>query len=239
MEIPSRMTDPNNQYRVLLKFMDKQFVQSFLDDGLLHMNNIVYFRNYEDTDTALRGDRHEGLVASYKADQVIIKFGDHIIEDAIEKIDIRKNHEDETNIYSMTKISDANILKAGNDGLFLSKKFLKFGNHVVLISGSDIVKFEDRLRQTISNTKEIYTPRNDSIVAKQVVYLNRDEHHRQMDVFNKFEQYSWQYEWRIAFKQTLGKGPYSLKIGYLRDIAKVYETETLLKQPLKLVQNIQ
>jgi hypothetical protein len=56
-----------------------------------------------------------------------------------------------------------------------------------------------------------------------------------MDIFDKFDKYQWQYEWRIAFKQTISKGAYSLKIGNLSDIAQVFETESLIKQPLKLI----
>ncbi|NOH20169.1 hypothetical protein [Vibrio cyclitrophicus] len=227
------MDDPNKVYRLLIKFMDEKYVDSFLNDGLLYMNNIEFFRNYEDADVALRGDRHEGLSASLKSEDVIIKIGDRIIDGAVGKIDIRQSHEDETNIYSMTRISDGKILESGEEGLFLSSKFNKFGNKAVLIC--DIFEFERRLKLAISQDERIYTAREDGIVARQVSYVSRDEHNDQMDVFNKFDEYSWQYEWRIAFKQISGTGPLSLKIGRLADIAQVIETESLISGPLELV----
>lgn len=230
-----QMDDPSKIYRVLIKFMDESFVESFLKKGLLYMNNIDYFKNYEDSDIALRGDVHEGLAASYKADDLVIHFGGQEIEGAVGKVDLRYNHEGDTNIYSMTKISDGKILEAGDVGLYLSEKFNKFGNRALVIGGSNITEFEKRLKLAISNRSDIYTPRSDDVVAKQVNYLQHDEHHRQMDVFDKFDEYSWQHEWRIAFKQKTAGGAYPLEIGDLSDIAEVCETEKLISRPLKLV----
>ncbi|MBM9521207.1 hypothetical protein JWG39_15410 [Desulforhopalus vacuolatus] len=229
------MEDPNNIYRVLIKFMDESYVDSFLGEGLLYMNNINFFKEYEDTDVALRSDIHEGLAASLKASDVVIKIGDHEVDGAIGKVDFRYNHEGETNIYSMGKISDGDILNAGENGLYLSEKFNGFGNKAVLISGSNIVEFERRLKKAIEDSEDIYTPREDGVVAKQVTYLSRDEHHGQMDVFNKFDEYIWQYEWRITFKQKI-PGPYALKIGDISNIATVHDTASLISQPLRLVQ---
>ena len=69
------MEDPYKIFRVLIKFMDERYVDSFLNDGLLFMNNIDYFRSYEDADVALRGDVHEGLAATYKAEGLTITLG--------------------------------------------------------------------------------------------------------------------------------------------------------------------
>lgn len=229
------MEDPYKIFRVLIKFMDEQYVDSFLNEGLLFMNNIDYFRSYEDADVALRGDDHEGLAASYKAQELTITFGGHQLEGAVGKVDVRYNHEGDTNIYSMTKISDGKILEACDSGLMLSEKFNNFGNRAVLICGSNIIEFESRLKIALSKDLNIYTPREDNLLAKQVSYVSREEHHGQMDVFNKFSDYAWQNEWRIAFKQKRGSGAYLLKIGSLSDIAEVFETKVLIREPLKLV----
>lgn len=229
------MENPYKIFRVLIKFMDEKYVDSFLNDGLLFMNNIDYFRNYEDTDVALRGDVHEGLAATYDAEGLRITIDDHLLKGAVDKVDLRYNHEGDTNIYSMTKISDGKILEAGDAGLLLSEKFIKFGNRAVVIGGSNIVEFESRLKKALSNDPNIYTPREDNVLAKQVSYLSREEHHGQMDVFDKFSDYTWQHEWRIAFKQKQVAGAYAIKIGKLSDIANVFETESLIREPLKLV----
>ncbi|MGK0271951.1 MAG: hypothetical protein ACI88H_002617 [Cocleimonas sp.] len=231
------MEDPNKIFRVLIKFMDEQYVDSFLKEGLLFMNNIDFFKRYEDSVVALRCDVHEGLAATYKHDEVTITLGDHKIEGAVGKVDLRYHHEGDTNIYSMTKISDGKILDAGDVGLLLSEKFSSFGNRAVLIGGSNIVEFERRLQEAVANDENIYTPREDGAVAKQISYLNREQHHGRMDVFDKFEDYAWQHEWRIAFKQSNSSGAYPLKIGSLEDIALVFVTDSLISQPLSLVPN--
>lgn len=217
------MRDPYKIFRFLIKFMDEQYVDSFLNDGLLYMNNIEHFRKCEDVDVALRADVHEGAAASYKAEELTIKLGDNSVTGTVGKVDLRYNHESDTNIYSMTKISDGKIIEAGDSGLYLSEKFKKFGSRAVVIGGSNITEFEKRLKMAISVDLNIHTPREDNVVAKQVRYLSRDDHHGQMDVFDKFNDYAWQHEWRLAFKQRKGSGAYPLKIGRLSDIAQVFE----------------
>ncbi len=228
------MHDPFKIFRILIKFMDSKYVEPFVNEGLMFMNNIEFFRKFENKIEKVRGDVFEGLTASYLAENLEIKIGDHLIRDAVGKVDVRYNHEDETNIYSMTKISDGNVLDAGEEGLVLSDKFLKFGDKALFIGGSDIPIFESRLKSAIEKTKDTYTLKKDNIFAKQVDYLNRDIFHGEMDIFNKFREYSWQYEWRISIKQTNRKGPYCLKIGNLSDIVKIYNTKDLIKMPIKL-----
>ena len=97
------MEDPSNRYIVLIKFMDIKYVDSFLNDGLLYLNNIRWFINHEDVNIAIRGDRHEGLAASFKAENMIFEINGRILKDTFGKIDLRYIHENETNIYSMTK----------------------------------------------------------------------------------------------------------------------------------------
>lgn len=233
------MEDPNKIFRVLVKFMNEEYVDSFMNDGLLFMNNIDYFRKYEDADEALRGDEHEGLSASYKPESTTIHIGSHEVMGAVGKIDIRLNHTGDTNIYSMTKISDGKILESGSSGLFLSNNFEKFGNKAVLIGGSNITEFEKRLKAEVLKRKDICVLENENILAKQVEYLDRNEHLPNLSVFNKFSNYSWQHEWRIAFKQNSNAGAYRLNLGSLADIAVVLDTKELISQPLKLIRNLQ
>lgn len=223
---------PENRNRLLIKFMDEQYVDSFVNEGLLFMNNIRYFRDYEDSDPALRGDTHEGLSASLLAENITLEINERVITDAVGKVDIRKCHQDETNIYSMTLISDQDILNSGENGLLLSNDFAKLGNKAVFIGGSDISKFWCHLKNAINNDQSIYTLEEDNVVGRKVVYVERALHYSQLTVFNKFKEYAWQHEWRIALKQTKHVGPLPLKIGSLADIAHVIDTIDLIKNLL-------
>ena len=230
------MVSPENRNRLLIKFMDEQYVDSFINEGLLYMNNIQYFRAYEDSDPALRGDAHEGLAASFLPENITLEINGRIITDAVDKIDLRHCHQDETNIYSMTIISDQDILNSGENGLNLSNDFLKFGVKAVFIGGSDISEFWCRLKNAIDNNQSIYTLEENNIVGGKISYVERKLHHGQLSVFNKFNEYAWQHEWRIALKQTEGIGPLPLKIGSLADIAHVIDTADLIKEPIKFQQ---
>lgn len=232
------MVSPDNRNRLLIKFMDEQYVDSFISDGLLYMNNIQYFRDYEDSDPALRGDAHEGLSASLLPKNITLEINGRVITDAVGKVDIRQCHQDETNIYSMTIISDQDILSSGENGLHLSSNFEKFGNKAVFIGGSDISEFWRRLKNAIENDQSIYTLEEDNAVAKKVNYVERELHHSQLSVFNKFSEYAWQHEWRIALKQTKCVGPLPLKIGSLADIAHVVDTTDIVKEPIKFQKKV-
>lgn len=232
------MVSPESRNRLLIKFMDEQYVHSFINEGLLFMNNIQYFRAYEDSDPALRGDAHEGLSASFLPENITLEINGRIITDAVGKIDLRQCHQDETNIYSMTIISDQDIFSSGESGLLLSSDFVKFGNKAIFIGGSDISEFWRRLKNAIDNDQSIYTLEEANIVGRKVSYVDRELHHSQLSVFNKFKEYAWQHEWRIALKQTRGIGPLPLKIGSLADIAHVIDTADLIKEPIRFQQKV-
>ncbi|MDV7212717.1 hypothetical protein [Azotobacter beijerinckii] len=232
------MVSPENRNRLLIKFMDEQYVDSFINDGLLYMNNIQYFRDYEDGDPALRGDVHEGLSASLLPENITLEINGQLITDAAGKVDIRQCHQDETNIYSMTIISDRDILISGENGLHLSSNFEKFGNKAVFIGGSDISEFWRRLKKAIENDQSVYTLEENNTVAKKVNYVERELHHSQLSIFNKFSEYAWQHEWRIALKQTKCVGPLPLKIGSLADIAHVVDTTAIVKEPIKFQEKV-
>ena len=231
------MTNPEDRNRVLIKFMDEKYVDTFVNEGLIYMNTIKYFREYEDSDPALRGDSNEGLSSSFLPEKVVLELNGHVITGAVDKIDLRESHNDETNIYCMTVISDKDILDAGKDGLYLSSKFKKFGNKAVFIGGSDIKQFFSRINETLNNNRSIYSPDENSIVGRKVKYLDRKDHHRRLNIFNKFTDYERQLEWRLALKQNITKGAFELRIGDLSDIAHIADTESILCEPIKFTKN--
>ncbi|SIS46211.1 hypothetical protein [Neptunomonas antarctica] len=232
------MVSPENRNRLLIKFMDEKHVHSFINEGLLFMNNIQYFRAYEDSEPALRGDAHEGLAASFLPENITLELNGHVFTGLVDKVDLRQCHQDETNIYSMTIISDQDILSSGENGLCLSSNFVKFGNKAIFIGGSDISEFWHRLKNTIDNDQSIYTLEENNIIGRKVSYVERKLHHSQLSVFNKSKEYAWQHEWRLALKQTEHVGPLPLKIGSLADIAHVIDAADLIKESIKFQQKV-
>lgn len=228
------MINPENRNRVLIRFMDERYVDSFVNEGLLYMNNIRFFREYEGADLALRGDSNEGLIASYLPQSTTLELNGHILEDLVGKVDFRAVHHDDTNIYCMTILSDKDILDAGQTGLYLSNEFSKFGNKAVFIGGNNITTFFNRVKKSIESNSSLYSAEDEFIVGKKITYVERMEHHSRLSIFNKFSEYSWQFEWRLALKQKNATGPLELRIGSLSDIVHISDTKSLIETPFKL-----
>lgn len=208
--------------------MENQYVDSFLEDGLLYMNNIKFFREYEDTN--VRGDRHEGLAATLRADKTSITYGTLDINSLVGKIDIRHDVTDKINIYSMTMIRYIDIKEALNCELKLSDDFTTFGDACILITGDNISIFFERLEQALEEAgiKEWS--------GKKVEYFSRQNYHGEMNIFQKFDEYKWQFEWRIGLKQDFDDA-YKLELGCLKDIAEVRRTKEILPHPMKIITN--
>ncbi len=220
-------------FRILMKFMDESHVDSFVHDGLLYMNTIGYFRNYENDN--IRGDRYEGLEMSLLPRNIIATFGDFVLNDLIDKVDIRRDIVDEINIFCMTKLSDYDLLTAPNGRFYFSDEFKSFGNRVAVICGNDINIFNNRVNKCIQANESISAINENQIIADQVKYVDRNNYHGNMNPFMKFDNYSWQKEWRIALRQRVNSGPFELKIGCLADIAKIWNTDDVINTPVETI----
>ena len=218
-----------------IKFMAPEYVDSFLNEGLLYMNTLEYFRTYEEEDKHLRADCYEGLAASYDSQSVemtLVKDGTRI--EPIGKIDVFQPLADSINVYCMTMITHHDL----RTSFKLDKKFEKFGSKAVLIEGAGLHKFMERLHKAIEsdvNLGSIYPSRK---VAGSVEYVRREDHHQNLDVFNKFNDYSWQREYRIALGREIGAGALSLKLGDISDIVQVVDTTELMNMVFALKKSL-
>ncbi|WP_408901179.1 hypothetical protein [Photobacterium piscicola] len=67
--------EASNFNRILIKFMDEQYIDFFLDEGTIYMNTVNYFKNYESNDVAVRADIYEGLAATFNSKEMVISYG--------------------------------------------------------------------------------------------------------------------------------------------------------------------
>lgn len=198
------------------------------------MNTLKYFREYEENNPNLRGDEYEGIISSWLPSEVVIHVNDYKLTDLVGKIDIHDGQRDELNLYCMTIINDKDIIDAGENGFLLSERFLEFGNKAVLIFGKDINLFCRKLYQEVSKRNDVNFFESH---PKSVKYLERDGHHDKIDVFSKFNEYSWQHEWRIAVFQEGPLSHLSLYLGDLSEIVHVVDTRDIIQKPILLVPN--
>jgi len=204
--------------------MPEKYINSFLDEGLLYMNTLHFFRTYEENDEALRGDQHEGLSASYSPEKFEMNIKGKKIEGISSKIDERPLHVDEIKLFCMTALT-SDVLE---NGLFLDSRFLNFGDKAVVIEGKGLLSFFEKLRERVKDDTTVFAIDSSFKTNGLIEYVDRDEHHTDLTVFHKFNEYSWQHEFRIAFERPNHDGHFPLRVGSLRDIAYVSDTKELL-----------
>ncbi|MFM5831098.1 hypothetical protein ACET54_11920 [Aeromonas veronii] len=221
---------------LLIKIMKEEYVASFVNEGVLYANTIGFFRSYEDESVAVRGDENEGLYASFQAKDIKLEFAGITAEGLIGTVDLRYDYEDETNIYCMTAISVDDILNAGSDGMFPSKNFKEFGEKAIVIQSEDITEFMKRLKNAIETDNNVSCRLGNKFATKRIEYVSKSSYHGAMGVFKKFDEYSWQYEWRIVFNQKATKGPYKLVLGPLHDLVTIVDVDSFIDHPISLVE---
>lgn len=219
---------------LLIKFMDEEYVDKFINEGLLYMNTADYFKKYESKDPALRGDIHEGLTESLLPEEIIMTVNGRVITQATQKIDMCPLDLDQVNIYCMAIINHEEIVAAGENGLTLSKDFEKFGNKAVVIFNRDIIRFINLIKNAIEANSSLCATDEENILANTVSYVSRQEHHSKLNIFNKFKEYEWQREWRVAVKNVHKSGVLELKIGNLSGMAQVLDTKDFTQASIKV-----
>lgn len=225
------MSQFNNHIAFLVKFIPSEYINSLVNDGHLFMNNVEYFKALENEDIALRGDKNEGIAASYNSNDVIIKLVGQEIKAVYGNIDIRKSHDQKTNIYCMAVITAQDVIDAGGE-LKLSEKFKKFGDKALIIPGQNVKEFIARIKNHIGLNPDIISHHEHRTLANKVEYISKD-YQGDIGIYRKYNEYSWQHEWRIAIKQTQTLSAYEdFKIGSIKDISYVVNTSELIDETI-------
>jgi hypothetical protein len=227
--------DPKDIIRLTIKFISSEHIDSFVNNGELYMNPLSYFKDLEDNCNSLRSDVHEGLAATYDPAKIIFKFGNHTLNGLTNKVDLWLDNLSNINILSLTSISDYDML-VSNCKMSLSKKFIGFGDKAIVFPGYKITDLFNRMKLAIKKDKNIIPIEGQTIYGQKVDYVSRLKYHGEMGPFRKFDNYSWQMEWRLAVKHAKQYNlPYKLHLGNISDICDIYETKDLINMPIELV----
>ena len=74
--------------------------------------------------------------------------------------------------------------------------------------------------------------------ANKIKYVSKSEYSGKYGVFTKSDEFSWQYEWRLVINQSRKSGAYeNFKIGSIKDIVYVMNTEKLVASPITINEN--
>lgn len=208
-----------------IKAVDKEFYDSFINNGQVCMNTAKWFRDYEKTDTNI-GDAGEGAIATCGTDFTIS------VADPIENFTSEKDLKEKMDKANWSKKfsgknfrifdgNDANILSlyaitysesnGKLSGDFVPKKFIdEFSNHRFILILNP--------RELISRMENAITDAGKSMKFNMVKYYSLDNVlKRGLSFFDKQDIYKYQKEFRIIF-ENLNPEREILNIGSLCDI---------------------
>lgn len=193
----------------LIKFGDAKHIRQLQEDGLMWFNTLEYYQSIEDEN--LRGDQYEGTHSVHQAPEVQVTIGPasntHTIDSSTGLTDIVTINMDEgvrTNVYCMTAISDKTFGPIDPSNFRFGDSFLALTNGV---------QFIERVKSAIQKNALDFRHR-------LVEYVDRSTYSGEMGPFRKFNQFSYQSEYRFVLDPKFGK-PYQLRIGSIKDISIV------------------
>ena len=209
----------NKFYEGLLKFGEYEHMKAFYEKGHLYFNTFLYFKQLEEKGDG-RADKNEYATAHYggpakynisfnisdSPDMTNAKIMNGGIDFGAITIDTGKNKEF-THLYSMSSI-DMEWAKE-NDIIIDERNFAENKDYVVMIY--NVSEFIKRLDEQFNELK-IFGG------YKHIEYINKNYYDGEIGPFRKFDNYSYQNEFRIIVNFGSLK-PESIYLGSLSDIA--------------------
>lgn len=208
-----------------IKAVDKQYYNSFIDQGEICMNTLKWFRDYEKIDSNI-GDCFEGAEFACGHD-FTVEFADPITDCKTEEeireklnaanwltigkgINLRGIDESQNaNIFSLYAVISLN--NEDFTGYLVPKKFVdEFKNHRFVII-LDPIAFISRIRNVISEL-------NKPVKFGLVNYYKLDENIiNNLTCFSKPEKYSYQSEFRLIMEDP-NAVPRIIQIGSIKEM---------------------
>ena len=187
----------------LIKFGQKEHLEALLDEGIIYMNNIDYFRRYEKSCPGhLRGDRYE-CFDRISQHNTIIFFDESPWE--IDGVTVFENRNTYPGyLYCMYAIH------SDNSNPQIDNRMLDFGEYAVIILNPR--EFIDRILSYCA--KNHLCPN-----CFPVQYYDESIKEGLLHPFEKRDKYAYQSEARIYIHATNPQEQMVLRIGALNDIA--------------------
>ena len=199
------------QYCGLIKIGVFEHMSALYEEGELYFNTFKYFRELECSSDG-RGDPNEYLsyyggngtkvAIKRKGDKEYTQIND------VQFVSMRNNQEEYSHLYCLSSINKSWTYK--NKLLISSKNFADGKNYAVIIHNFN--EFAKRLKAKLVELKV-------RAKAGYIDYVSREKYNGEMGCFRKFEEYSYQNEYRIVAHLKNDSVPQTIKIGSLKDIA--------------------
>ena len=194
-----------NRVLGLFKFGSRDHVEQFINEGLLYMNTLSYFKGLEEDE--VRSDKYENAGYCFQATGSTLnveKNGNWIkLGDICGPIISSNSNERNPNVFCLYAFRER-----ATESL-IDPRNIKFGDsYAVLVDGDEFLR----------RVKKYAEQNNIKITYKLVNYVNRDEYNGPMGPFRKFSYFSYQSEFRIVVYNG-NNSPLSLRVGSLSDIS--------------------
>lgn len=197
----------------LIKIGKRQFMYELYELGLIFMNDLNYFIQYEENE--LRGDKEEGLSRIEQATNIkILHNGNLLAHSNSAQLKLR-DYNVKGNIYSLIAITSLDNPKK----IRIDKKNKKLGDYFVLIY--NVKEFIQRFKNKINDQQYEYE-------YNLVKYYNPKEYSGPLNVFCKQNNFEYQQEFRFFIKRN-DSGPLKITIGSIQDIADIHNIERFVE----------
>ncbi|GAB3289830.1 hypothetical protein [Hymenobacter tenuis] len=195
----------------LIKIGDRRFMEDLYQNGTIYMNHISEFVRIEDDN--VRGDKHEHLDEQQEINNIVISLRENnVLRGDTGKLQVW-NEEPVGNIYSMYMLETVDHV----EDLIIDSKCKEFGDTAVIILKVD--EFYNLIESAIE--KEGF-----KVLSGPVTYVDTNTFFGKWSLFKKPLEYKYQSEFRFVVKKN-GYGPFVIKIGSLKDIAVIIESEKI------------
>jgi hypothetical protein len=246
---------PNRNIWLLFKVGSLEHLTA-MQHGLLYMNSMAYFAKLENELVGgLRGDTLEpilGRIYGGPAGKYLHKFTLHIGDGSEAKeFDISNNTvltveiPDPSNVMifcfsALTDDETGQIPGEKNGKLWLDKRFLWFGSHMLLIRNAPALSA--RITDAISKNPYIYGSKYFQGGYGLVEYVDLERFSGNIGLFRKDKEYSWQREFRFCFgvrNEALNPfGAFEFQIGDILDITELLPLESILQKPFTIKRRV-
>jgi len=242
---------PNRNAWLLFKVGSLEHLTA-MQHGLLYMNSLAYFAKLEnELAGGLRGDPLEsilGRIYGGPAGKYFHKFTLRIGGgNEAKEFDVSNNAvltvevPDPPNvmIFCFSALADdetGRIPGESNGELWLDKRLLGFGSHMLLIRNAPALSA--RITDAISKNPYLYSSKYFQGGYGLVEYVDLEHFSGNIGLFRKDKEYSWQHEFRFCLgvrNEALNPvGAFEFQIGDISDITVLLPLESILQKPFTI-----
>ncbi|MDV6237199.1 hypothetical protein CH379_016320 [Leptospira ellisii] len=214
----------------LFKLQDKREYLEELQSGMLYMNTLRTYSNYENVDGEYRGDSYEGIESYFQTDKISITIGDYQVDpsDLSGPVIVSKDSTLSYHAFCMYSLHSGDWKEVAEDKISEFQQSLKLdirnyslGQFMLVVTNAG--EFLKRVQTAI---------KNNNLKGKfgLVEYFDETEFHGTFNEeklgFHKRNIFKHQNEYRILIDFDNGNlGVEKFNIGNITDISRIIKTE--------------